>query len=209
MENRFGVKDFFLFLLLIALLIVICLAMVQYDRQYKMVSDIKDQGRDQLRDLDAIRSALEHGVAVSGATTQPADVHLADSFPSLTALHKEGKYNQGDWFVMNLGAQVSKITPMISEDYNAQVIDCRITETLAYHDNDTQEYRPMLATSWQISPDGLTFTFQLRHGVVFSDGSPFTADDVVFSYELMANPGHRLPCVSAAVRQARLVYEDQ
>src|SRR5271170_1849605 len=101
MDTRFGVKDFFLFLLLIVLLIVICLAMKQYDRQYQIVRDIDQQGRDQLRDLDAIRSALEHGAVVSGATSQSA-FEGADPFPSLRALQAQGKYNQGDWLVMNL-----------------------------------------------------------------------------------------------------------
>ena len=44
------------------------------------------------------------------------------------------------------------------------------------------EMRPALAESWQVSPDQLTWTFHLRHGVTFHDGSPFTADDVVYSY---------------------------
>ncbi|HEX2287023.1 MAG TPA: ABC transporter substrate-binding protein [Mycobacterium sp.] len=44
------------------------------------------------------------------------------------------------------------------------------------------EMRPALAESWTVSPDQLTWTFHLRPGVTFHDGSPFTADDVVFSY---------------------------
>ena len=193
METRFGVKDFFLFLLLIVLLIVICLAMKQYDRQYQIVRDIDQQGRDQLRDLDAIRSALERGAIVSGATSQPAAFDGADPFPSLRALKAQGKYNQGDWFVMNLNGAVSKITPLIDNDEGSLIINARVLETLAYHDNETQQYRPMLATAWQISPDGLTITFQLRHGVVFSDGSPFTADDVVYSFDIQANPATDCP----------------
>ena len=39
-----------------------------------------------------------------------------------------------------------------------------------------------LATSWTVSGDGLTYTFVLREGVTFSDGSDFTAEDVVFTY---------------------------
>jgi peptide/nickel transport system substrate-binding protein len=42
-----------------------------------------------------------------------------------------------------------------------------------------------LADSWEISPDGLTYTFKLRQGVKFSDGSPITASDVKFSVERM------------------------
>lgn len=41
---------------------------------------------------------------------------------------------------------------------------------------------PALAKSWEISPDGLTITFYLRKGLQWSDGEPFTADDVVFTF---------------------------
>ena len=44
------------------------------------------------------------------------------------------------------------------------------------------EMRPALAESWDVSPDQLTWTFHLRRGVTFHDGSPLTADDVVFTY---------------------------
>ena len=44
------------------------------------------------------------------------------------------------------------------------------------------EMRPALAESWDVTPDQLTWTFHLRRGVTFHDGSPFTADDVVYSY---------------------------
>ena len=42
---------------------------------------------------------------------------------------------------------------------------------------------PALARSWEISPDGLTYTFHLHEGVTFHDGSPMSADDVKFSLE--------------------------
>src|SRR5260221_12361243 len=41
---------------------------------------------------------------------------------------------------------------------------------------------PKLATKWVISSDGLTYTFTLKDGIVFSTGNPMTADDVVFSW---------------------------
>ena len=44
-----------------------------------------------------------------------------------------------------------------------------------------KDVQPELATSWKMSPDGLTATFAMRQGVKFSDGSPLTADDVVLS----------------------------
>jgi len=47
----------------------------------------------------------------------------------------------------------------------------------------TDEVEPWLAESWDRSADGRVYTLALRHGVVFSDGQPFTADDVVFTFE--------------------------
>ncbi|WP_167759462.1 ABC transporter substrate-binding protein [Mycobacterium sp. PS03-16] len=44
------------------------------------------------------------------------------------------------------------------------------------------EMRPALAERWETSPDQLVWTFHLRRGVTFHDGTPFTADDVVYSY---------------------------
>jgi len=47
---------------------------------------------------------------------------------------------------------------------------------------------PGLAESWEISDDGLTYTFHLRQGVTFHNGDPFTADDVVFTVNRMMDP---------------------
>lgn len=56
-----------------------------------------------------------------------------------------------------------------------------IYDTLVEPDENL-EMQPALAQSWEVSPDQLTWTFRLRPDVTFHDGSPFTADDVVFSY---------------------------
>ncbi len=48
--------------------------------------------------------------------------------------------------------------------------------------------QPMLAESWATPDGGKTFTFKLRSGVKWHDGTPFTAKDVVFSLNLYANP---------------------
>ncbi len=49
------------------------------------------------------------------------------------------------------------------------------------------EVQPDLAESWEISADGKSVTFHLRSGVVWHEGTPFTAQDVVFTYDLLAN----------------------
>jgi ABC-type transport system substrate-binding protein len=54
--------------------------------------------------------------------------------------------------------------------------------------DDQGQYDPRLAESWTVNDDGTVYTFTLRDGVKWSDGEPLTAEDVVFSYNLYANP---------------------
>jgi peptide/nickel transport system substrate-binding protein len=53
---------------------------------------------------------------------------------------------------------------------------------------ETDIANPGLATNWEVSDDLLTYTFTLREGVTFHDGSELTAEDVKYSYERVANP---------------------
>jgi peptide/nickel transport system substrate-binding protein len=53
------------------------------------------------------------------------------------------------------------------------------------------EYIPGLAESWEISPDGLVYTFKLREDVIFHDGTPLNAEAVKFTYDRMVNPETR------------------
>jgi len=59
----------------------------------------------------------------------------------------------------------------------------------------TSKIVPRLAKSWQISTDGLTYTFGLAEGVVFHDGSPFTAKDVVWTFNRLRDPASGFPTV--------------
>ena len=68
---------------------------------------------------------------------------------------------------------------------NQQIVLANVYEDLVYFDpNSTQPLQPWLATSWNTSADGLTWTFHLRTGITFHDGTPFTAEAVKFSIEL-------------------------
>ncbi len=58
------------------------------------------------------------------------------------------------------------------------------------------EYQPVLAESWEISDDGLEYTFALRDGVTFQDGEPFTASDVKYTYEFYGNPDNAMLTIS-------------
>jgi peptide/nickel transport system substrate-binding protein len=61
-------------------------------------------------------------------------------------------------------------------------------ETLVtFPDEGTDTVEPLLATDWSVSEDGIQYTFTLHDGVTFNDGSPLTADDVVFSIKRLQN----------------------
>jgi peptide/nickel transport system substrate-binding protein len=55
---------------------------------------------------------------------------------------------------------------------------------LADFNNLSQQDIPLLAKSWELAPDDLTWTFHLRRGAAFSDGHPMTSDDVLFSFQV-------------------------
>ena len=61
-------------------------------------------------------------------------------------------------------------------------------DTLVNLDYDMKTLKPGLATSWTVSPDGLTYTFKLRGDVTFCSGRKMTAKDVVASYERWLDP---------------------
>ncbi len=64
-----------------------------------------------------------------------------------------------------------------------------VYDTLVYRDAETLEFVPGLAESWEISPDGLNYTFRLRQDVKFHDGTPFDADAVRVNIERILASG--------------------
>ncbi|WP_163846426.1 ABC transporter substrate-binding protein [Pseudooceanicola aestuarii] len=61
---------------------------------------------------------------------------------------------------------------------------------LVRYKSGTLEVEPALATSWEISDDGKTYTFALREGVSFHDGSPMNAEAIKFNFDRMLNEDH-------------------
>jgi peptide/nickel transport system substrate-binding protein len=76
------------------------------------------------------------------------------------------------------------LNPVIAADSASKEVIQRLQADLIHINRETQLTEPALAKSWEVSPDGLRYTLALRRGLRFSDGSPFNADDVVFSFRL-------------------------
>jgi peptide/nickel transport system substrate-binding protein len=96
---------------------------------------------------------------------------------------------EGDWLIYHLSAEPATLNPITATDaYEGIITGGNVYETLVKRDNETLELKPLLAESWTISDDKLTYTFTIRKGIKWQDGTPFTADDVVFSYETIMDP---------------------
>lgn len=100
---------------------------------------------------------------------------LADRLPQdplvVTPLEKIGTYG-GTWRRGLRG----------SSDHNG-ILRCIGNMGLTRWDIGYTRVEPNVAASWEASPDATTYTFKLRKGMKWSDGQPFTADDIVFSIE--------------------------
>lgn len=87
-----------------------------------------------------------------------------------------------------LGAPVLTLDPGVAAGTQAQTVRVQIMETLVQLNAETSEVEPLLADSWEVTDDNLTWTFHLRDGVTFHDGSPLTAADVVASISRVIDP---------------------
>jgi peptide/nickel transport system substrate-binding protein len=74
------------------------------------------------------------------------------------------------------------LNPVISGDNPSREVLHRLHADLIHINRETLQTEPALAKSWTVSPDGLHYVLELRRGLRFSDGQPFDADDVVFSF---------------------------
>lgn len=91
--------------------------------------------------------------------------------------------------VMDTISDPKSFNPVIAKETSTTMITDFLFEGLTQINPFTTEMEPRLARSWQFSPDGKLWTFHLRGDVKWFDGKPFTADDVVFTYnDLYYNP---------------------
>jgi peptide/nickel transport system substrate-binding protein len=81
-------------------------------------------------------------------------------------------------------AEPKTLNPVTATDAVSREVIGRLMGDLIEINRSSQQTEPALAKSWKISPDGRTFTLQLRKGIRFSDGHPFDADDVLFSFSV-------------------------
>ena len=96
--------------------------------------------------------------------------------------------------------------PVVSDGVYDNYVVSLVFEGLISNDAEGQ-YIPSLAESWELSDDKLTYTFTLKDGITFSDGSALTADDVAFTYNTIKEADYAGPrsAVGAAIDTVTVV----
>lgn len=93
--------------------------------------------------------------------------------------------NYGGRLVLSTIADPKAFNPITAMETSTTAITGHIFEGLTTTDGVTTQVKPRLAEKWEVSEDGRTWTFYLRKGVVWNDGEPFTAEDVLFTFQLI------------------------
>jgi len=90
--------------------------------------------------------------------------------------------------VYGLTLAPSGIDPHVNASSELGIPLTSVYDTLVYQNPETGEFVPGLAERWEVSDDGLVYTFYLKRGVTFHDGTPFNAEAVRFNLERITSP---------------------
>ena len=95
---------------------------------------------------------------------------------------------RGGNLVLAVTSDPSSFNRMMASGLANAAITERLSADLVHINRSTLQLEPSLATRWEADPSGRIYTIRLRRGVRFSDGSPFTADDVLFTFQVLTDP---------------------
>jgi len=113
---------------------------------------------------------------VTSCTNAPSPSPSSDSPSSAAAAEPAATFNFGT------AAQPLGLDPALSSDVESQRITRQVLEGLVGVDQTTGKPTPLLATEWSESNEGRSYSFKLRDGVTFQDGTPFNADAVCTNF---------------------------
>jgi peptide/nickel transport system substrate-binding protein len=99
-----------------------------------------------------------------------------------------GTPSSGSRLVYGLTLSPSGIDPHVNASSELGIPLTSVYDTLVCYDPDTEEFVPGLAERWDVSEDGLVYTFYLRQDVTFHDDTPFNAEAVRFNLERITSP---------------------
>ncbi len=170
MNGRSGLVTFFLFVLLLVMILLQVLSMMQSDRLYERLNLL----------LERLSSSGSVRIAQEKRETERDDLP-GEEYPG----------DEGDWLIWCLSIEPATLNELHDSGGMGTrwITSGNIFESLLEYNPDEYELRGLLAESWEVSDDGMEIYFKIREGAHFSDGRPVTADDVIFTFETIRNPG--------------------
>ena len=125
-----------------------------------------------------------------GAETAATEQNQTEAAETVAEKDQTGE-NEKDPVVVTIARGTDTVTldPAFAGDNVDIWVDSLIFEGLVRASEDGKEIEPCLADTWEISDDGLTYTFHLRDEAKFSDGTDVTAEDAAFSINRSLNEG--------------------
>lgn len=131
------------------------------------------------------------GITAQGWGGRTAEIrNVAGARPGAPVALNQKPKPQGDTYMQREAGRPGTLNYYVSTDG----LTTRIARLYAMdgmigiNPKNPEEIWPSLATSWEVSEDKLTYTYHLREGVLFADGRPFSAEDVVFTFDVMRDP---------------------
>ncbi|MGR3375870.1 ABC transporter substrate-binding protein [Salipiger abyssi] len=123
---------------------------------------------------------------------------LAVAAPASAVEKQDGKF----WMVIGGRQAVSHVDPGQSYDYAIRMMTQALYDGLVKYTGNPPEVQPWLATDWETSEDGLTWTFHLAPDATFHNGDPVTAEAVVYSYQRVLEMNEGVAWMLSDVLQA-------
>lgn len=119
------------------------------------------------------------GEIIRSITREEAQAQIDEAFPF------EEPQNEGGQLIHTMTTDISTVNTVLAQDlYSVWVTGFMYDQLVEISPVDGQPVPTGLADSWEIAEDGITYTLKLREGVLWHDGEPFTADDVIFTFDM-------------------------
>jgi peptide/nickel transport system substrate-binding protein len=128
----------------------------------------------------------------AGVFAKPKNLIIATAL-CLTLLAGFASAQGGGQLRFCLRAEPKTFDPLKVEDEPSMAIRYLTGGVLVRMNRQTQVLEPELAQSWKVSKDGTQISFKLRSGISFSDGTPFSADDVAYTVQRLMDPALHSP----------------
>ena len=156
------------------------------------------------------------GNGSSGTATSPSTGDATPTqpvaTPSLSATPNSGTIgtpepaaHAGGTLVQAAAADATTVNPILEADTVSADITALIFDALVEVDPASTEPRGDMAKSWEISTDAVTYTFTLQDGITWHDGSPFSSQDVKFTYDLHMNASSNSPHTAELTERVKSV----